>query len=105
MFECSSARYFDVRSITSCDTCDEAPLSRYTSGLSLTVCDKTGKSLRIFSTSHLLIVFTAVILMLAEIGLVLFVFYGWFRILFPFCLVASDVLFECCFDDYRPPMS
>src|SRR6186713_3215417 len=61
MFECSSARYFDVRSITDCGTWDDAALSRYTSGFPFTVCDSTGKSFRIFSTSHLGISVTAFI--------------------------------------------
>src|SRR6476661_3954266 len=59
MFECSSARYFEPRSITACGTCDEAALSRYTSGFPFTVCDRTGKSALIRSTSHVLIVDTA----------------------------------------------
>src|SRR5215207_6724271 len=60
MFECSSARYFEPRSITTCGTCDEAALSRYTRGFPLTVWDSTGKSFLIFSTSQLPIVLTAV---------------------------------------------
>src|SRR5687768_787928 len=63
MFECSSRRYFDPRSTTTCGTCDEAALSRYTSGFPFTVCDSTGKSFLTFSTSQLLIVFTAVMVM------------------------------------------
>src|SRR5688572_16606262 len=61
MFECSSATYFDVRSITACGTCDEAALSRYTSGFPFTSRASTGKSFLTLSTSQLLIVFTAVI--------------------------------------------
>src|SRR5215218_5787869 len=59
MFECSSAKYFEPRSITDCGTCDDAALSKYTSGFPFTVCDRTGKSARIFSTSHAFIVDTA----------------------------------------------
>src|SRR6185369_13525714 len=40
------------RSMTTCGTCDEAELSRYTSGLPFTVCCRTGKSARMRSTSH-----------------------------------------------------
>src|SRR5882762_7542056 len=39
------------RSITTCGTCDEAALSRYTSGLPLTVWRSTGKSSRMRCTS------------------------------------------------------
>jgi hypothetical protein len=60
MFECSSARYFDVRSITLCGTCDDAALSRYTSGFPLTSLDSSGKSFLIFATSQLPVVFGAV---------------------------------------------
>ena len=47
--------------MTTCGTCDEDELSRYTSGFPFTVCDSTGKSFLILSTSQLLpIVLTAV---------------------------------------------
>ena len=47
--------------MTTCGTYDDAALSRYTRGFPFTVCDSTGKSFLIFSTSQLLpIVLTAV---------------------------------------------
>src|SRR5712692_10534693 len=44
--------YWLPRSITICGTCEDAALSRYTSGLPWTVWLSTGKSLRIRSTSQ-----------------------------------------------------
>src|SRR5207302_10219025 len=52
MFECSCSIYCAPRSITITGSCEEAALSRYSSGLPFTVWRSTGKSFRMRSTSQ-----------------------------------------------------